>query len=37
VTPKYAFLVYYTVDETAEEIVVLDVKHPAQFRPHDDA
>jgi len=37
VTPKYAYLVYYTVDEPAEEIVVLDVKHPAQFRSHDDA
>lgn len=37
VTRKYAYLVYYTVDETVEEIVILTVKHPAQRREHSDA
>jgi plasmid stabilization system protein ParE len=37
VTRKYGYLVYYTVDETAEEIVVLDVRHPARRRDQDDA
>jgi toxin ParE1/3/4 len=37
VTRKYAYLVYYTVDETAEEVVILNVKHPARRRDQDDA
>jgi plasmid stabilization system protein ParE len=37
VTRKYAYLIYYVVDEVAEEIVILNVKHPAQFREHEDA
>jgi hypothetical protein len=37
VTPKYAYLVYYTVDETVDEIVILNVKHPARRREHGDA
>jgi toxin ParE1/3/4 len=37
VTRKYAYLVYYTVDEVAEEIVILNVKHPARRREHEDA
>jgi toxin ParE1/3/4 len=37
VTRKYAYLVYYTVDEATEEIVILDVKHPASRREHEDA
>jgi plasmid stabilization system protein ParE len=37
VTRKYAYLVYYTVDDVSEEIVILNVKHPAQFREHEDA
>jgi len=37
VTRKYAYLIYYTVDDDAEEIVILNVKHPAQKREHDDA
>ena len=36
VTRKYAYLVYYTVDEAADEIVILSVKHPAQWREHED-
>ncbi len=37
VTRKYAYLVYYMVDEAAEEIIILNVKHPAQEREHEDA
>jgi len=37
VTRKYTYLVYYTVDEAAQEIVILNVKHPAQGREHSDA
>jgi toxin ParE1/3/4 len=37
VTPRYAYLIYYTVDETAGEIVILSVKHSAQSRDHEDA
>jgi toxin ParE1/3/4 len=36
VTRKYAYLVYYTVDEAADEIIILNVKHPAQRREHED-
>lgn len=37
VTRKYLYLVYYTVDTDAEEIVILSVKHPARKRQHSDA
>jgi plasmid stabilization system protein ParE len=37
VTRKYRYLVYYLVDDAAEEIIILSVKHPAQSREHDDA
>lgn len=37
ITSRYAYLVYYRVDEEAEEIIILNVKHPAQQRHHDDA
>jgi|SRR5438874_1593133 toxin ParE1/3/4 len=37
VTRKYAYLIYYGVDEAAEEIVVLNIKHPARRREHEDA
>jgi plasmid stabilization system protein ParE len=37
ITRKFAYLVYYTVDDAAEEIIVLNVKHPAQRREHEDA
>ena len=36
VTRKYNYLVYYTVDEIADEIVVLSLKHPARRREHED-
>jgi toxin ParE1/3/4 len=37
VTRRYRYLVYYIVDAAAEEIVVLNIKHPAQRREHEDA
>ena len=36
VTPRYAYLIYYIVDESAEEIVILSVKHPAREREYQD-
>ena len=36
VTRKYSYLIYYTVDEIAEEIVILSVKHSARERDHSD-
>jgi toxin ParE1/3/4 len=36
VTRKYAYLVYYTVDEASDEIIILNVKHPARERDHSD-
>ena len=30
VTRRYPYLVYYTVNSDAEEIVILNVKHPAR-------
>jgi plasmid stabilization system protein ParE len=37
VTRKYPYLVYYTVDQAAEEIVILTLQHPAREREHEDA
>jgi toxin ParE1/3/4 len=37
VTRRYRYLIYYTVDDAAEEIVILNVKHPARRREHEDA
>jgi len=37
VTRKYGYLVYYTVDDAAEEIVILSIKHPARRREQEDA
>lgn len=36
-TRRYAYLVYYAVNEPASEIVVLSIRHPARQRRHDDA
>jgi toxin ParE1/3/4 len=35
-TRRYPYLVYYTVDDEAEEIVILAVQHPAREREHSD-
>jgi toxin ParE1/3/4 len=37
VTSKYRYLVYYTVNEATEEIIILNVKHPARRRDYEDA
>ena len=36
VTPRYAYLIYYTVDDAAGEIIILSVKHSAQKRDHEE-
>jgi plasmid stabilization system protein ParE len=36
VTPRYRYLVYYTIDEGAEEIVILTIQHPARSREYRD-
>jgi toxin ParE1/3/4 len=36
VTRKYPYLVYYTVDESAEEIIILAIRHAAREREHSD-
>ena len=36
VTRNYSYLIYYSVDQGAEEIVVLSVKHSARERDHSN-
>ncbi len=36
VTPKYRYLIYYVIDEGAEEIVILTIRHPARSREYRD-
>jgi toxin ParE1/3/4 len=36
VTRRYAYLVYYTVEEVRSEVLVLSIKHPAREREHED-
>lgn len=35
-TRRYPYLVYDTVDESAGEIIILAVRHPARKRDHED-
>lgn len=37
VTRRYSYLVYYSADEAAGEIIVLSIQHPAREREHEDA
>jgi addiction module RelE/StbE family toxin len=37
VTRRYPYLVYYTIDDASEEIVILTIQHPARGREHADA
>ena len=37
VTQRYRYLVYYTADDEAEEIVILAIQHRAQEHEHSDA
>ena len=36
-TRHYPYLVYYTTDDEAEEMVILAIQHPAREREHSDA
>jgi plasmid stabilization system protein ParE len=36
VTRRYSYLVYYTVDEGAHEVIVLSIRHPARRRDYTD-
>jgi plasmid stabilization system protein ParE len=36
-TRQYPYLVYYTLDEEADEVVILTIQHPAREREHSDA
>jgi plasmid stabilization system protein ParE len=36
VTRRYPYFVYYTVDEAAEEIVILTIQHPARERSYEN-
>lgn len=36
VTTKYAYLIYYAVDEAEDTIVILSIRHPAQEREYED-
>ena len=36
VTRRCRYLVYYMIDEEAEEIVILTIQHPARSREHRD-
>ena len=37
VTRRYSYLVYYSADEAAGEIIVLSIQHPSREREHEDA
>lgn len=37
VTRKYPYLVYYSVDQGADEIVILTIQHPARQRAFQDS
>ena len=37
VTRRYPYLVYYTADESTEEIIIITIQHPAREREHSDA
>jgi addiction module RelE/StbE family toxin len=36
VTRRYPYLVYYVIDESADEIIILTIRHPAREREHED-
>jgi toxin ParE1/3/4 len=36
ITPRYAYLIYYMLDEIADEIIILAIKHSAQERTFRD-
>jgi toxin ParE1/3/4 len=36
VTRRYSYLIYYALDDAMDEIVILNIKHPAQRREFSD-
>jgi plasmid stabilization system protein ParE len=36
ITRRYGYLVYYTLDREADEIIVLTIQHPSRARPTED-
>jgi len=36
VTRRYPYLVYYTADDGAEEVVIVAIRHPARERTYSD-
>jgi toxin ParE1/3/4 len=36
VTRRYSYIIYYFLDETADEIVILTIQHPAREREYED-
>jgi toxin ParE1/3/4 len=36
VTRKYSYLVYYTIDESADEVSIVAIQHPARERDFSD-
>lgn len=36
VTRRYGYIVYYLIDDQADAVVILSVKHPAQAREYSD-
>ena len=37
VTRRYSYLIYYTLDDTTDEIVILAIRHPARDPDHADS
>ncbi len=36
VTRRHPYFVYYTIDQAAEEIVIISIQHPARKRIYED-
>ncbi len=36
VASRYAYLVYYSIDDVAQDVVILTCQHPSQEREYDD-
>ena len=36
VTRRYAYIIYYNVDDAAQEIGIITILHPARERPYSD-
>jgi toxin ParE1/3/4 len=37
VTRKFRYLIYYTIDQTAEELVILNIREPERKREHQNS